>query len=164
MMAFFGDSNLVVTLSTVLFFGLLAYLGVHKTIGKLLDNRAEKIRGELDDARKLREEAQTLLASYEKKQKEVEVQAQHIVATAKAEAERAAQEAKASLEASIARRLKAADDQIAAAEASAVKEVRDRAIEAATTAATAVISGNLSADAGDAMIDAAIKDVSAKLH
>lgn len=164
MMSFFGDSNLVVTLSTVLFIALLLYLGVHKLIAKLLDDRAAKIKAELDDARKLREEAQTLLASYEKKQKEVDGQVDHIIATAKAEAERAAEQAKEDLKASIARRLKGADDQIASAEAAAVKEVRDRAIEAATKAAAAVIAEKMTATAGDALVDAAIKDVSAKLH
>ena len=131
MMSFFGNSDLVVTLTTLLFIALLAYLGVPKKIGGLLDARADKIKAELEEARRLREEAQTLLASYEKKQKEVEGQAEQIVANAKAEAEKAAEKAKEDLKASIARRLKAADDQIASAEASAVKEVRDRAIAVA---------------------------------
>lgn len=164
MMSFFGDSNLVVTLTTVLFIALLIYLGVPKKIGGLLDARADKIKAELEDARRLREEAQTLLASYEKKQKEVEGQAEMIVANAKAEAEKAAEKAKEDLKSSIARRLKAADDQIASAEASAVKEVRDRAIAVATQAASAVIAEKMSAQSGDSLIDASIKEVGAKLH
>ena len=71
MMSFFGNSDLVVTLTTLLFIALLVYLGVPKKIGGLLDARADKIKAELEEARRLREEAQTLLASYEKKQKEV---------------------------------------------------------------------------------------------
>lgn len=164
MMSFFGDSNLVVTLTTVLFIALLVYLGVPKKIAGLLDARADKIRAELEEARRLREEAQTLLASYEKKQKEVEGLAEQIVANAKSEAENAAVQAKEDLKASIARRLKGAEDQIASAEASAVKEVRDRAIAVATQAASAVIADKMSAASGNDLIDASIKEVGAKLH
>ena len=164
MMSFFGNSDLVVALSTILFIALLIYLGVPGKITGLLDARADRIKNELEEARRLREEAQTLLASYEKKQKEVEGQAEQIVANAKAEAEKAAEKAKEDLKTSIARRLKAADDQIASAEASAVKEVRDRAIAVATQAASAVIAEKMSAEAGDRLIDASIKDVGAKLH
>lgn len=164
MMAFFGDSNLVVALATVLFIALLIYLKVPGKITALLDARAEKIKAELEEARRLREEAQTLLASYEKKQKEVEGLAEQIVSNAKAEATKAAEQAKEDLKASIARRLKGAEDQIASAEASAVKEVRDRAVAVATQAASAVIAGKMSAAGGDDLIDASIKEVGAKLH
>ncbi len=164
MMSFFGDSNLVVTLTTLLFVALLVYLGVPKKIAGLLDARADKIKAELEEARRLREEAQTLLASYEKKQKEVEGLAEQIVANAKSEAENAAVQAKEDLKASIARRLKGAEDQIASAEASAVKEVRDRAIAVATQAASAVIADKMSAASGNELIDASIKEVGAKLH
>ena len=163
-MSFFGNSYLVVSFSTALFVLLLIYLKVPGKIAGLLDARAEKIRGELEDARRLREEAQTLLASYERKQKEVEGQAEQIVANAKAEAERAAEEAKASLQSSIARRLKAAEDQIASAEAGAVREVRDRAVAVAVKAASDVIAQKMG-DADKAkMVDDAIKEVGAKLH
>jgi len=164
MMSFFGDSNLVVTLTTVLFIALLVYLGVPKKIAGLLDARADKIKAELEEARRLRDDAQTLLASYEKKQKEVEGLAEQIVANAKSEAENAAVQAKEDLKASIARRLKGAEDQIASAEASAVKEVRDRAIAVATQAASAVIADKMSAASGNDLIDASIKEVGAKLH
>lgn len=164
MMSFFGDSNLVVTLTTVLFIALLVYLGVPKKIAGLLDARADKIKAELEEARRLREEAQTLLASYEKKQKEVEGLAEQIVANAKSEAENAAVQAKEDLKASIARRLKGAEDQITSAEASAVKEVRDRAIAVATQAASAVIADKMSAASGNDLINASIKEVGAKLH
>ena len=164
MMSFFGDSNLVVTLTTVLFVLLLIYLGVPGKIAGLLDARAEKIKGELEEARQLREEAQTLLASYERKQKEVEAQAEQIIANARAEAERAAEEAKAGLAANIERRVKAADDQIASAEASAVKEVRDQAVAVAVEAASKVIAAKMTNKAGGKLIDDAIKEVGAKLH
>lgn len=164
MMGFFGDSNLVVTLTTVLFIALLVYLKVPGKIASLLDARAEKIRAELEDARRLREEAQTLLASYERKQKEVEGQAQQIVANAKAEAERAAEEAKKSLEVSIARRMKAAEDQIASAEAGAVREVRDRAVAVAVAAATKVIKEKMTEAEAGKLVDDAIKQVGDRLH
>lgn len=164
MMGFFGDSNLVVTLTTVLFIALLVYLKVPGKIASLLDARAEKIRAELEDARRLREEAQTLLASYERKQKEVESQAQQIVANAKAEAERAAEEAKKSLEVSIARRMKAAEDQIASAEAGAVREVRDRAVAVAVAAATKVIKEKMTEAEAGKLVDDAIKQVGDRLH
>jgi len=164
MMSFFGNSDLVVALTTILFIALLVYLGVPKKIGGLLDARADKIKAELEEARRLREEAQTLLASYEKKQKEVEGMAEQIVANAKSEAEKAAEQAKEDLKASIARRLKGAEDQIASAEASAVKEVRDRAIAVATQAASTVIADKMSASSGNDLINASIKEVGAKLH
>jgi F-type H+-transporting ATPase subunit b len=164
MMSFFGDSNLVVTLSTVLFIALLIYLGVPKKIAGLLDARADKIREELDEARRLREEAQTLLASYERKQKEVEGLAVSIIASAKAEAERAAVAARDDLERSIARRMKTAEDQIASAEASAMKEVRDRAVTVAIAAASNVISAKMTDAASNKLVDEAIAEVGAKLH
>lgn len=164
MMSFFGNTDYVVALSLVLFIALLIYLKVPGKIVGMLDARAERIRSELDDARRLREEAQALLASYERKQKEVEGQAEQIVANAKAEAERAAVEAKAALEGSIARRIQAAEDQIASAEASAVKEVRDRAVAVAVDAASSVIAGKMTKTSGGKLIDDAIKQVGAKLH
>ena len=164
MMSFFGDSNLVVGLSTFLFIALMIYLKVPGKVAGMLDARAEKIRAELEEARRLREEAQTLLASYERKQKEVEEQSRQIIANAKSEAEHAATQAKADLEKSIARRLKAADDQIASAEASAMKEVRDRAVAVAVKAASDVIAKNMNAKTGGALIDDAIRQVGEKLH
>ena len=164
MMAFFGNTDYVVALSLVLFIGVLIYFKVPGLVVGMLDARAEKIRAELEDARRLREEAQALLASYERKQKEVEGQAEQIVANAKAEAERAAEEAKGALETSIARRLKAAEDQIASAEASAVKEVRDRAVAVAVEASSKVIAGKMTKATGGKLIDDAIKEVGAKLH
>lgn len=163
-MAFFGDSNYVVALGLILFILLLVVLKVPGKIAGMLDARADRIRKELEDARRLREEAQTLLASYERKHSEVQEQADQIVAAAKAEAERAAVQAKEDLKASIARRLRTAEEQIAAAEAGAVREVRDEAISVAVKAAQQVIASGMSDKARGAMIDDAIKDVGAKLH
>jgi len=153
-----------VTIGFLLFIGLLLYLKVPKLIGGMLEKRAEDIRNELDEARALREEAQTILASYERKQKEVKEQAERIIAHAREEADIAAKQAKADLQASIARRLAAAEEQIALAQAAAVKEVRDTAIAVAVGAAGDVIAKKLSAADGNKLIDAAIKDAQAKLH
>jgi F-type H+-transporting ATPase subunit b len=140
------------------------YFKVPKMIGSMLDNRAVGIKSELDEARALREEAQTLLASYERKQQEVKEQADRIVTSAKAEATEAADQARADLEKSIARRLTAAEEQIDSAQAAAVKEVRDQAIVVAIAAAKDVIAKKMTAAEGNALIDSAIAEVDAKLH
>lgn len=158
------NTNFVVLLAFLLFIGVLVYFKVPGLLGGLLDKRAEGILSELDEARNLREEAQTLLASYERKQKEMQEQAERIVAGAKKEAEAAAEQAKEDLKVSIARRLQAAEDQISSAEASAVKEVRDRAITVAVAAARDVMAKQTTADAASASIDTAIDEVAAKLH
>jgi len=159
-----ANTNFIVTISFLLFIGVLFYYKVPGMIGGLLDRRADGIRVELDEARSLREEAQSVLASYERKHKEVQAQADRIVATAKAEAEIAAAQAQEDLQHSITRRLAAAEDQIASAQASAVREVRDQAIGVAIEAANQVIAKQMTAAEGNKLIDAAIADVSTKLH
>ena len=159
-----GNTNFVVLLAFLLFVGVLIYLKVPGMIGGVLDKRADGIRSELDEARALREEAQTVLASYERKQKEVQEQADRIVAAAREDANLAAEQAREDLQKSIARRLAAAEDQIASAQASAVKEVRDQAITIAIAAANQVISKQMTAAKGNKMIDDAIAEVDAKLH
>ena len=159
-----GNTDFVVTIAFLLFIGVLLKLKVPGMVGGMLDKRAEGIQAELDEARTLREEAQSILADYERKQKEVQVQADKIVANAKEEAKAAAVQAKADLKSSIARRLQAAEDQIASAEAAAIKEVKDSAVNVAVLAAQDVIAKGMKAkEAGD-LIDAAIKDVGEKLH
>jgi F-type H+-transporting ATPase subunit b len=159
-----SNTNLVVALAFILFIGILLFAKVPTLIGGQLDARAEGIQKELDEARALREEAQTILASYERKQQEVQAQADRIVAAAREDAEKAAAEAKVDLEKSIARRLAAAEEQIASAEASAVKEVRDQAISIAVAAADQVIAKQMTATEANKLIDAAIADVESKLH
>jgi len=158
------NTDFVVTIAFLLFIGVLFYFKVPSLIGGLLDKRADGIKSELDEARALREEAQTVLASYERKQKEVAEQAERIVAAAKEEAEAAAAKAKEDLKVSIARRLQAAEDQIASAEASAVKEVRDEAVRIAVAAASDVIAKQMTAKDANSLIDDAIAAVDAKLH
>ncbi|SLN18930.1 ATP synthase subunit b precursor [Roseovarius albus] len=159
-----GNTNFVVLLAFLLFIAVLLKFNVPSLIGSLLDKRAEGIKSELDEARALHDEAKSLLASYERKQKEVQDQADRIVAQARSEAAEAAEQAKEDLKASIARRLQAAEDQIASAEANAVKEVRDRAISIAVSATKDVVAKKLTAADGNKLIDAAIGEVDAKLH
>ncbi|MEM9715852.1 MAG: F0F1 ATP synthase subunit B [Pseudomonadota bacterium] len=159
-----NNTDFVVLLGFLVFIGILFYFGVHKLIGGMLDERADGIRKELDEARELREEAQSILATYERKQREVQTQADAIVAKAKEDAKSAAAQAKDDLKASLARRMQAAEDQIKSAEASAVKEVRDSAVNVAVAAAREIISKDLDAKASGGLIDAAIKDVELRLN
>lgn len=158
------NTHFVVTIAFVLFVGTLFYLGVHRMLAKALDDRAAGIRAELDEAKSLREEAQALLASFERKQQEVAEHSERIIEHAKAEAAEAAGLAKEELKRSIARRLAGAQEQIASAEAGAVKAVRDRAIQVAVAAAAEVIAGKMTATDADKLIDEAIVTVEAKLH
>jgi F-type H+-transporting ATPase subunit b len=159
-----GNTDFVVLLAFVLFLIVLVYFKVPSLLGGLLDKRAEGIAAELEEARSLREEAQTLLGTYERKQKEVQDQAARIVAAAKEEANIAADQARADLAKSLERRMAAAQEQIESAQASAIKEVRDQSIAIAVGAARDVIAKQMTAKEGNSLIDAAIAEVDAKLH
>ncbi|MDF1856706.1 F0F1 ATP synthase subunit B [Pseudooceanicola sp.] len=158
------NTNFVVLLAFILFIGTLVYFKVPGLLGGMLDKRADGIRSELEEARKLRDEAQSLLASYERKQKEVQAQADRIVETARAEANSAADQAKVDLEASIMRRLAAADDQITSAQTAAENEVRDQAASVAIAVAREVIAKEISAAQANKLIDEAITQAGSKLH
>jgi F-type H+-transporting ATPase subunit b len=158
------NTDLVVLAAFIIFIGILVYYKVHEKVFGMLDERGETIKAELEEARRLREEALELHASFERKQAEVREQAARIVETAKADAQIAADQTKADIEASIARRLKAAEDQIASAEATAIRQVRDRAAEVAVAAAGALIAKNMDAARSDALISDAIKAVDTHLH
>ena len=159
-----ANTDFVVTIGFVVFVGILLYFKVPALVGGMLYKRAESIKSELDEARALRDEAQALLASYERKQKDVQEQAERIVASAKQEATNAAAAAKDDIARSITRRLAAAEEQIASAEANAVKEVRDQAIVVAVAAAKEVLAKQMDAAAAGALIDNAIDVVGEKLH
>ena len=159
-----GNTDFVVLISFILFIGVLVYFKVPAMLSSLLDQRADTIQSELDEARALREEAQTLLASYERKQKDVQSQADAIVTAAKEESNLMAEQAKAELQRSITRRLAAAEDQIASAQTTAIREVRDQAVVIAVAAANAVIAKQMTAKHRNALIDDAIAEVDAKLH
>ena len=122
-MDIFSDSSFWVAVSFTLFVLALLYFGVPRRVTEALDARSAQIAQELDEARKLREEAQALLANYQRKQRDAEQEAEEIVTQARAEAERLAAETRETLAAQLERRTKQAEDKIAQAEAQAVKEV-----------------------------------------
>ena len=158
------NTDFVVSIAFLIFVGILLYFKVPSLVGGMLDKRAEGIKKDLDEARALREEAQSLLASYERKQKDVQEQADRIVANAREEAEAAAATAKDEIVSSVARRLASAQEQIASAEAAAVKEVKDQAVLVAVAAAKDVMAKQMDAAAANSLIDDAITAVETKLH
>lgn len=158
------NTNFIVLLAFILFVAILLWVKVPAKLGAMLDGRAQAIKAELEEAKALREEAKAILASYERKSKEMMEQSDRIVAAAKAEAQAAAVAAKEDLKTSIARRLAAAEERIASAEAGAIREVRERAVDVAIAAASSVLSKQFAADGAAATIDDAIDQVAAKLH
>jgi len=158
------DAETWVALAFLVFLGILGYIGVPRLLRKSLDERGARIKAELDEARKLKDEAAALLAEYKRKREEAEAEAQEIVAGAKAEAERMAVEAKAKVEDFVARRTQMAETKIAQAEAQALADVRSAAAEAAVAAAEKILTeqakGNLAAE----LIAKGIDDVRKKLN
>src|SRR5262245_30311075 len=153
-----------VAVAFAIFVGFLIYMGAHKLITDALDERAARIKSELDAARRLREEAQALLAEYERKKGEAEREAADIIAGAKAEAERLAVEAKTKSEEFLARRTKLAETKIAQAEAQAVADVRNAAAEAAVAAAERVLADTVKGKLADDLIGKSIAEVKTKLN
>jgi len=163
-MDFLNNTNIVVGIGFVIFVAVLLYYGVPGMIARKLDERAMRIKAELDEARSLRDEAQTLLAGYERRQKEVKAQAEEIVVAARREAEKAAEAAKEDIRRSVARRMQTAGEQIAAAEQAAVRQIKDQAVAVAVAAAADVLRGQIKSEDANRLIDAAITEVGAKLH
>jgi F-type H+-transporting ATPase subunit b len=158
------DAEFWVAVAFVVFLGVLAYLGVHKTMVKFVDQRRDRIKAELDEARRLKEEAQALLAQYQRKQREAEQEAAAIIAGASAEAERMVAEAKAKMEEFVARRGKMAETKIAQAEAQALADVRAAAAEAAVGAAERILTKVVKGEVADRLIVKGIDDVKTKLN
>jgi F-type H+-transporting ATPase subunit b len=153
------DAEFFVALGFVLFVILGGYLGVHGKVGATLDARAARIRGELAEAERLRQEAAAVLASYEAKKAQAEAEAEAIVAQARAEAERVATEAAARMAEFIQRRTKQAEDKIATAEAQAAAQVRATAAEAAATAAATILSREAQGPFGTVLVDKGIAEL-----
>lgn len=148
----------------VIFIAIAIRAGVHRSITKSLDDRAAAIARDLEDARKLREDAATLLADFQKKAKDAEQEAAAIVAGAKADALRLKAESEAQLADTIERRTKAAEAKIAQAEARAMADVRSVAVDVAVTAAEKVLSGHLKGAMSSELIDRSIAEVKARLN
>ena len=158
------DAEFWVAVAFVAFLGVLIYFGVHEMTVKYIDQRRDRIKAELDEALRLKQEAQALLAQYQRKQREAEQEAAAIIAGAAAEAERMMAEAKTRMEEFIARRSKMAEAKIAQAEAQALADVRAAAAEAAVSAAETILSQTVKGDVADRLIVKGIDDVKSKLN
>ncbi|PBC11723.1 F0F1 ATP synthase subunit B [Mesorhizobium sp. WSM3859] len=157
-------ATLWAAIALFIFLGAVIYLKVPGMLTKSLDARAAKISGELEEARKLREEAQQLLGQYQQKRKEAEKEAADIVAAAKREAELLASEAHKKTEDYVARRTALAEQKISQAEREAVSEVRASAVDIAIEAARALLAAKVDAKAGADLFKSALDDVKAKLN
>lgn len=159
-----SDAEFWVAVAFVIFVAGLGYLGVHKMVAKSLDDRADRIKAELDEARKLKDEAAALLAEYQRKRAAAENEAQEIVAGAKADAERMAIDAKAKIEEFVARRTKMAETKIAQAEAQAAADVRAAAADAAVAAAERILTEQTKGPLAGELIAKGIEDVRKKMN
>ncbi len=155
------SDTLWVAVGFVIFLAIVAYVGGFKALLSGIDSRAEKINGELNEAKRLRDEAQALLASYEAKKAQAEKDAAEIVSAAKSEAERLKTEAAQKLDDFVARRTKQAELKIAQAEAQAAAEVRAAAADLATQAAGRLLAET---SATEKAFAAALGEVKAKLN
>jgi F-type H+-transporting ATPase subunit b len=153
-----------VAIAFIILMAVFVWLGVHRTVLTALDHRAQRIKAELDDARRLKDEAAKLLADYQARRASAEREAQEIITNARAEAERIAAEAKTRMEDFVARRTKTAENKIALAEAQAVADVRAAAAEAAVAAASTVLSQSVKGSMADDLLAKGIAEVKAKLN
>jgi F-type H+-transporting ATPase subunit b len=158
------DATFWATVSLVLFLALMVYIKVPGMVTRSLDERANKIRNELEEARKLREEAQQLLAEYQRKRKEAEAEAAGIVDAAKREAKALAADAKAKSEDYVTRRTAMAEQKIAQAERDAIAEVRSTAVDLAVEAARKVLGEKVDAKSAGAMFKSSLDAVRSKLN
>jgi F-type H+-transporting ATPase subunit b len=163
-MELFSDPEFWVGLGTIVFIGILLWQGVPKLVANSLDARAAAIAKELEDARRLRSEAEALLAEYQKKRERAEEEASSIVSEAKAEAERYAAEARVTIKAQIERRSRQAEEKIAQAEAQAVAEVRAVAADAAVAAAEKLIAARLDDNRSADLIKRSLGEIPSKLN
>jgi F-type H+-transporting ATPase subunit b len=147
-----------------LFLLILFYYQVPKLVAKSLDARADAIRKELDEARRLREEAQALLADYQSRHRNVGQEADAIVDQARRESEAFSRQTRVSLKETLDRRTKQAEDKIARAETQAVDEVRAAAIEVAMAAAERILREKTSGAGGASLVDQSIRDLKGRLN
>jgi F-type H+-transporting ATPase subunit b len=160
----FYEAEFWVAVAFVILMAIFAYVGVHRTVLKALDHRRDRIKAELDDARRLKDEAAKLLAEYRARHASAEREAQDIITNARAEAERIAAEAKAKMEDFVARRTKTAEGKIALAEAQALADVRAAAADAAVTAASIILTQSVKGPLGDDLLAKGIAEVRQKLN
>jgi F-type H+-transporting ATPase subunit b len=160
----FASPELWVLVSFVLFLALLVYYKIPNKVAKALDDRADRIKAELEEARRLREEAQSILADYQRKQRDAEKEVEDIIALARREAQFFAAEFNKSLNETLQRRVKLAEEKIARAEEQAVQDIRSKSVDAAVAAAQTVIARELKGKSAEDLVTRSIRDVSAKLN
>ena len=160
----FFDPETWVAIAFVILMVVFGYLGVFKSAMTALDHRAARIKAELDDATRLKQEAAKVLADYKARSATAEREAADIIANAKSEAERIATEAKAKMEDFVARRTKTAESKIALAEAQALADVRAAAANAAVEAASTILSQSVKGSVADDLLAKGIAEVRAKLN
>jgi F-type H+-transporting ATPase subunit b len=152
-----------VAVAFVIFIGIVGYYGL-RPILRTLDARADKIRKDIDEAERLREEAQRTLADYKKKQREAQREAEEIVEHAKTEAKRMRERAERDLEAQLERRRRLTEEKIEQAESQAIAEIRNRAADIAVAATEQLLRDNMSADHQKKLVDSTIESVRKNLH
>ena len=160
----FAEPEFWVAVAFVILMAVFAYFGIHRTVLTALDHRSERIKAELDDARRLKEEAAKLLAEYQARRASAEREAEEIISGARADAERIAAEAKTKMEDFIARRTRTAESKIALAEAQALADVRAAAADAAVTAASTILSQSVKGSVADDLLAKGIAEVKARLN
>jgi F-type H+-transporting ATPase subunit b len=160
----FAEPEFWVAVGFVILMGVFAYVGVHRTVLTALDHRSERIKAELDDAKRLKQEAAGVLEQYKARHASAEKEAQEIVASAKVEAERIASEAKIKMEEFVARRTKTAEAKIALAEAQALADVRAAAADAAVTAASSILSQTVKGQVAEELLSKGIAEIREKLN
>jgi F-type H+-transporting ATPase subunit b len=158
------EAEFWVAVAFVIFLAVLAKFGVHRKVLGSLDERRDRIKADLDEAQRLREEAKAMLADADGKHRAAEQEADEIIAGARAEAERLAGEAKQKVEEFLARRTKMAEAKIAQAEAQALADVRAAAAEAATSAAERILTQSTKGQIAEDLIKRGIEDVKKKLN
>jgi F-type H+-transporting ATPase subunit b len=158
------EAEFWVSVAFFIFVAILGYVSAHKMILKALDRRRESIKNELDEARRLRGEAEKLLADYQRKQQQAEQEAQAIIASARSEAERIAAETRMRMEELLERRTGIAHSRIAQAEAQALADVRAAATDAAIAAAAKILVQTTKGDVADQLIAQGIRDIKTKLN
>ena len=163
-MEFIFEPEFWVAVSFFLFVGVVLYLGVHKKIASALDARSAAIAKELEEAKRLREEAEKVLADYRRMQGDVAKETKGIIDLASKEAEILAAETRRSMKEQFERRMKLVEDKIARAEAEALREVRTAAAEAAVKAAQMVIAAKLTPEAADKLVSQGIDALEGKLN
>ena len=159
----FEDPTFWTALAFVVFV-IAVFRPIKRALFQALDKRAELIRQELDEATRLREEAQKTLAEYKRKQSEASKDAEELLEHTKAEAARMRDQAEADLAAALKRREAAALEKIAQAEAQALQEVRNQAVDIAVAATAKLLAESLDKAKADALVEDAIEDLGRKLH